>query len=138
MKSTNVSSIYRRLYNGLHFIYYRIWGQNHRMDTKSSLQLHLNPVSNLILRYLWLFSESNRNCFYILFVTGVFCALFTSLLIFTLYKDFSTWSYYFKELEACFKDFLRVNMKHLLGSLASESHMTTIFASQKRCSLKRP
>ena len=63
MKSTNVSSIYRRLCNGLHFIYYRMLGQNHRMDTKFSLLLYLNLVRYLTLRCLWLFFSKQSKLF---------------------------------------------------------------------------
>ena len=130
LKSTNVSSIYRWLCNGLHFIYYRIWGQNHRKSTLIEIVPKPCKVFNFTI-YLAFFSKSNQNCFYILFVTGVFCKLYTSLLISTLYKDFSTWIYYFKELVACFNDFLKVNMKYFLERFAPESQVLRIFAFQK-------
>ena len=130
MKSTNVLLIYCRLCNGLHFIYYRIWGQNHRKSTLTEIVPKPCKVFNFTIS-LAFFSKSNQNCFYILFVTGVFCKLYTSLLISTLYINFLTWIYYFKELVACFKDFLKVNMKYFLGSFAPESQVLRIFASQK-------
>ena len=111
------------------------------MGTKSSdgYKVLIAILSKLCKVFFGFFSKSNQNCFYFPFLTGTFCAAYIPLLIFTFYKLFPIWSFYFKKLLACSKDFL--NMKHFPG--VSSQNLTSqlllrFLPLKKRCTHNRP
>ena len=134
MKSTNLLSIYRRLCNGLHFIYYRRWGQNHRMDTKSSSQLYLNAVRYLTLRYLWLFFWAQSKLFlYSICNWCLLCALYIVI-------DFYTLEGFF-DLNLLFQGTCSLFERLSEGKYETFANKPTslrFLNFQKRCSLNRP